>query len=252
MPRYPGAHWRPINGHTDGPMRAHLGAVLHVNQSNGNLFNWFNGPHDVSAHFEVYKSGAVEQYLDTAVTSWCQMDGNGTYVSIETEGYDREPLNRAQILALAKLLAWLHTTHGIPLQLADKPGVRGFGWHGMGGAAWGGHTGCPGELRKAQRPEILKLAGELLNAPAPPPPPPRPAPAPQPAKPQPADGYPYRLYTVAGGKGPVYAAAPGRWRRVDAFDVAVLIAHGEASPTIHRVRPTTLARLRAVAIGANT
>lgn len=250
MPRYPGAKWRPINGHTDGPMRAHLGAVLHVNQSNGNLFNWFNGPHDVSAHFEVYKSGAVEQYLDTSVSSWCQADGNSTYVSIETEGYDREPLTRAQLVATAKLYAWLHTTHGIPLRLAEHPGERGFGWHGMGGAAWGGHTGCPGAKRKAQRSEILKLAAALAHDPAPAPdPPPRKAPAPPPAvKP---DGYRYALYAAVGGKGPVFAAAPGRWRKVDVATVAALIAHGECAAQIRRVRPTTLARLRAVAIGGN-
>ena len=41
------------------------------------------------------------------------------------------------------------------ISLADKPGQGGFGWHGMGGAAWGNHPGCPGDLRKAQRPLIL-------------------------------------------------------------------------------------------------
>ena len=29
----------------------------------------------------------------------------------------------------------------------------------MGGAAWGGHTGCPGDLRKNRRQAILNAAG---------------------------------------------------------------------------------------------
>lgn len=55
-------------------------------------------------------------------------------------------------------MAWLHSEHGIELQIANSPSDRGFGWHGMGGAAWGGHTDCPGDKRKAQRQEILSIA----------------------------------------------------------------------------------------------
>jgi hypothetical protein len=221
-------------------MLAHYGAVLHVNQSNGNLFNWFNGDHNVSAHFEVYKNGAVEQYLDTAESSWCQMDGNGTYISIETEGYDHEPLTNAQMLSLAKLYAWLHKTHGMPFELADKPGQRGFGWHGMGGVAWGNHPGCPGTLRKAQRAKILTMAQALAN--------PRPPAA---LRPDP-NGYKFTLYTVSGGKGAVYAFAPGHWQRLNTGQAAALMRLREAPRVIVQVLPGTLDYLRAVAIGGNS
>jgi hypothetical protein len=245
MPRFPGAIWRPIQGHTDGPMLAHLGAVLHVNESNGNLFNFFNNPaNQVSAHFEIYKNGAVEQYLDTSVSSWCQMDGNSTYVSIETEGYVPEPLTPAQIMTAGRLYAWLHTEHGIPLQLADKPGEHGFGWHGMGGAAWGGHTGCPGDKRKGQRAQILNVARAELSGP-------RPAPAPAPlARPDPS-GFKFTLYTVLGGKGPVYAFAPGRWRKLTTAEALTIMRLREAPKVIVQVRGDTLAALRDAAIGAN-
>lgn len=155
MARYPGASWRPISGHTDGPMRSHTGAVLHVNESNGNLYSWVAGNNGMSCHFEVYKSGAIEQYLDTDVSSWCQMAGNADYLSIETEGYTTEPLAGPQLTAIVGLYAWLHALYGIPLRLAEAPGQAGLGWHGMGGAAWGGHPACPGDLRRAQRQTVL-------------------------------------------------------------------------------------------------
>jgi hypothetical protein len=41
---------------------------------------------------------------------------------------------------------------------ADRPGQLGFGWHGMGGSDWGGHTGCPGDPRKNRRQAILDMA----------------------------------------------------------------------------------------------
>lgn len=141
-------------------MRSHTGVVLHVNQSDGNLYSWVAGDHDMSCHFEVYKSGAVEQYLDTDLTAWCQMAGNADYLSIETEGYDTEALTDAQVHTIASILHWANEVHGIALQLAEQPGQRGFGWHGMGGAAWGGHPDCPGVLRRNQRAQIIQLATE--------------------------------------------------------------------------------------------
>jgi hypothetical protein len=158
MPVYPGAIWRPVEGHTNGPMDAYLGVALHVNQSNGNLYNWVAGDHDMSCHFEFYKGGDVEQYLDTNESSWCQKNGNNTYLSFESEGYTTEELTPAQVSKMAKVYAWLHEVHDIEFKLADKVGDLGFGWHGMGGYDWGNHLNCPGDLRKTQRSEILNLA----------------------------------------------------------------------------------------------
>lgn len=180
MPLFTGATHRIVAGHTDGPMSAHVGVVLHVNESNGNLYNWVNGDHDMSCHFEVYKDGTAEQYLDTANTSWCQMAGNGTYISIETEGYHTEAFTPAQVDRIANLVAQAHLIHGIPLQVADEPGQRGLGWHGMGGNAWGGHPDCPGPKRKSQRKEILAKARALVAAHDNPTPAPTPTPTPPP------------------------------------------------------------------------
>lgn len=160
MPVFPGAIWEPIPGHTDGPMAAHLGLVLHVNDADSyDLHDYFSRPDiEVSSHFQVTKDGKVFQYLDTGVSSWCQSDGNRDYLSVETQGFPSEPLTIAQVSSLASLYRWLHTMHGLPYQVADTVGARGFAWHGMGGTAWGGHFGCPGNLRKAQRVVILRLA----------------------------------------------------------------------------------------------
>lgn len=161
---------------SNGPMRSYTGVVLHVNDSQGDqvtsvngdsLYDWIIGNHGMSCHFQVSQTGGIEQYIDTAYSSWCQEDGNDDYLSIETEGFPTEPLTAAQVRACALIMAYASTQHGIPLLLADSPGWRGLGWHGMGGAAWGGHTSCPGDLRKAQRSQILGAAAVLAGKPTP-------------------------------------------------------------------------------------
>jgi N-acetylmuramoyl-L-alanine amidase len=140
-------------------MSAHLGLVLHVQEGNGGLQGWFSTT-DASSTFWVSKTGRVEQYVDADLTAWAQGAGNSTYNSVETEGYTTEPLSEPQILALSELYRWGHEMYGWPYALSDTVGTRGFAWHGMGGAAWGGHVACPGDLRKAQRQTILALAAQ--------------------------------------------------------------------------------------------
>jgi len=165
MAIFPGAKWEHIPGHTDGLMRSYLGLVLHVNDANSyDLHDYFSRPDiEVSSHFQVTKDGHVFQYLDTKFQSWCQSNGNKDYLSVETQGFPSERLTDLQVSSLASLYKWLHDTHVIPYQLADKVGERGFAWHGMGGDAWGGHPGCPGDLRKAQRSHILHLAQQTTK-----------------------------------------------------------------------------------------
>lgn len=163
MPLLKGVRHDLVGGH-DGPMSAHLGVVLHVNDSNGNLDNWVaNHGNNMSCHVEVYKNGSATQYVDLAFASWCQMSGNSTYLSIETEGYPTEALTEAQCHRIADVYAQCHVLYGIPLNLAERVGQRGFGTHAMGGDGWGGHTGCPGDKRKAQRSHILALAAAILE-----------------------------------------------------------------------------------------
>lgn len=155
------AEWKPISGnHYKEAMQNHLGLVLHVQDGNGGLFGWFSNPSaEVSANFWTGKNGEFEQYVDTDNSvAWAQMGGNSTYNSIETEGLPNEPLTLLQILNIASLYRWGHKKYSWPYKVANKPGERGFGWHGMGGASWGSHFDCPGDLRKSKRPTILKIA----------------------------------------------------------------------------------------------
>lgn len=247
MARYPKAVWRPITGHTDGPFPdgEPRGAVLHVNESNGNLFNWVDGDHNVSCHFEVYKNGSIEQYLDTTMTSWCQMDGNASYVSIETEGFHTEPFTAEQTHAIAELLAWLHKTHGIRLEPIEHPGAHGIGWHGMGGEAWGGHTDCPGDHRKAARANICATARMIVAGKTPTPP--VKTPAPSTPKPHPPAQYPVTLVTEAGNKkAPVLALGYGRTVRASHPLVETLLMHGLSDGVIHEVTPRRLKALRSM------
>ena len=139
-----------------------LGLVLHVaTGGNNSLHGWFSNPAaQASSHWWAgYNEGEAEQYLDPEEhISWAQAAGNDSYHSVETAGNPEDPLTEAQCRAVARIYRWGHDRFGWPYRLAERPGEQGLGWHGMGGAAWGGHTGCPGELRRAQRQHILDLA----------------------------------------------------------------------------------------------
>lgn len=155
--RYPGATWKgpvPNASYGYGPS---LGVVLHIMEGTlDGTDNWFHNPRaQASAHFGVGKDGRVYQWVETNMKAWAQAAGNPDYLSIECEGYHGDSLTAPQLGAVAGIVHW----SGIALVKADHPGAVGLGWHGMGGAAWGGHTGCPGDLIIKQRDEILKLAG---------------------------------------------------------------------------------------------
>jgi hypothetical protein len=143
-----------------GPMTSTQGLVLHVNAGNGDPYGWWTQPTTpiASSHFQLMKDGTLIQYVPLDTVAWCQVAGSTMWHSIETEGFPDEPLTDAAVAKLGQLYAWGHVNCGWPLQLADDPNGVGFGWHGMGGEAWGGHFGCPGDARKAQRSQILRLA----------------------------------------------------------------------------------------------
>jgi hypothetical protein len=153
---YPGADREPLSVNIGGELRATRGLVLHVQQGKGDLFGWFSrASAQVSAHFWVSKTGRVVQYIPTVRKAWAQRSGNDAWLSAETEGYDHEPLTDEQITALRGIYTWGAAHFGWPRQLADSPTGRGLGWHGMGGQDWGAHPDCPGDLRKAQRIQII-------------------------------------------------------------------------------------------------
>ena len=159
----PGANWRPVPSHS-GLMRGHQGLVLHVQVGNNSCYGEFANPaNQASSTWWVSKTGVIEQYVDADMTAWTEAAGNSTWDSVETEGVPGEALTQAQILSVARIYVYGMQQYGWPISLAESPNGVGLGWHGMGGAAWGGHIGCPGDLRRAQRGQILYLAGLSLN-----------------------------------------------------------------------------------------
>lgn len=166
--RYPGATWRgPIPNQTTRGMGTVLGVVLHIMQGSlAGTDSWFhNRKAQASAHFGVGKTGRVYQWVDTADKAWAEVGGNGQYLSIEHEGNSGDALTAQQIAADAGIIAWAHGLYHFPLQLANRPGEHGLGYHAMGGVAWGNHPQCPGAPIIAQRQRIL----DAITKPAPPP-----------------------------------------------------------------------------------
>lgn len=171
MAIYPRAVYRPLNKFSYQGAKPRLGVAFHVNDSGSvkysptSLYNWIAGNNGMSCHFQLMSKG-IEQYIDTDNGSFCQVDGNLTYISVETQGLGSELMTPYMVHEFGLLMAWLNETQNIPLQVVDVVGQRGLILHGDGGKAWGGHYSCPG-VRGNQRPAILKVAQAIVNPPTP-------------------------------------------------------------------------------------
>jgi hypothetical protein len=166
MSRMSGATWRPIPvNFTAGGQDSVRGVVIHIMAGTlAGTDSWFrNSKAQASSHFGTGKAGALYQWVDTKDRAWAQSSGNRDWLSVENEGQGGEALTSAQMDKCAAVLAWAHKVHGVPLQLASGVSGKGLGYHAMGGAAWGGHTSCPGSKIVAQLPEILKRAKALAG-----------------------------------------------------------------------------------------
>jgi energy-converting hydrogenase Eha subunit A len=148
---------------------AMMGVVMHtmVGDLPGTA-SWFNNPQSqASAHFGIAQSGEIWQFgpVGKGWIAWAQAEGNEAWYSVEhaDDGNPANPLTSEQVTASAQLLECLSAFAGFPLQVSNSVTEKGYGWHGMGGAAWGGHPNCPGNVRKAQRTEIVALAAQIRS-----------------------------------------------------------------------------------------
>lgn len=216
------AEWvGPTVNRYPGGMGAVAGVVLHIQEgSEAGTEAWQKNPTaQVSSHFLAPKSGRLRQMVDTADGAWAEVSGNLHWLSIECEGFSGSPLTGDQIEACAQVLARAHTVYGVPLAPCDDPLLRGVGGltgHGLGGAAWGGHTDCPGAPILAQRGAIIDRAAAIAGASPHPVPIPSPTPAPEEEEAMPA----FALGTVPPGlDNPVLITPPppqigGNWDKV--------------------------------------
>lgn len=141
-----------------------------------------------AAHFSVKADGTILQSRDTRFRSAANLDGNYRVLAVENEdhgrafgawsGSDVPALTDAQVLANARILAWAHEVHGVPLQLCpdSRTESRGLAYHRQGidgnfgtyrypgrvqgGEVWTKSFGkvCPGDRRISQLPAILAAA----------------------------------------------------------------------------------------------
>lgn len=169
MARMSGATWRPIPANfTKGGQASVRGVVIHIMAGTlAGTDSWFrNSAAQASSHFGTGKAGALYQWVDTKDRAWAQASGNTSWLSVENEGKGGDVLTDAQLDRCAEVLAWAHKTYGVPLQIASSPSGSGLGYHAMGGAAWGGHTSCPGTKVVAQLGQILSRAKKLAGVPS--------------------------------------------------------------------------------------
>lgn len=161
----------PVNFTHGGVVRPARGLVLHIAQgSYSGTIGWEHNPKaKISSYCVVGKLGQITQVVNLNDRAWTEAAGNSAWIGIEFEGKVPDALTPAQITAAAKLLAFLHTTYGVPVQITDDP-VNGHGlaYHSLGGKAWSpaGHT-CPGPAIVAQRPAIIAMTLALLQGDSP-------------------------------------------------------------------------------------
>lgn len=164
------AEWRgPVLHHSSDPIKDHMYVVIHTADGSfeGTIAWQKNKDADNSSHFIVDVDGTIAQVNDTAIESGAQILGNPYSIAVENAGNENTPLTPYQIEANAQILAKAHLVHGIPLQLTGRVGTRGLGHHSMGaesGVRWG-HSQCPGEIIKAQKPAIVARAIQIVNGP---------------------------------------------------------------------------------------
>lgn len=154
-----------------------------------------------AAHFSTTGKGHIFQHRDTRFQSAANLNGNHRVIAIENADLDEDfaPWNKddghavpaftaAQREAIARIIAWVHQTHGIPIELCpdSRPGSRGVGYHRQGidgnfgppfafrgrvsgGEQWSSSFGkvCPGDRRIGQlindiipRARVLAVAQE--------------------------------------------------------------------------------------------
>lgn len=160
--RYPNALWiGPTVNQVAGGMVEVLGLVQHVQMgTEAGTESWFKNPASKSSsHFLNPKTGPLRQMVDTRDRAWAEVDGNKRWLSVENEALkNNEQPTPSQVQNLVMLYSWINQVYRVPFQVTDSVDTPGYGWHGMGGVAWGNHPDCPGEPLKAIRHLVVEYA----------------------------------------------------------------------------------------------
>lgn len=184
----PGATYAPINYDGVPEMQRYDGVVFHT------IVGHDPAP---AAHCSVGSNGELTQSRDTLYQSAACYQGNPRLIAVETEdkgdpfpewtGGDVPAWTDAQCNTNARIAAWAHLEHDIPLvECPDsKPTSRGIGWHRLGidgnfisgvdypgrvpgGEIWTKYPGkeCPGNRRIRQvKEKVIPLARLIVSLP---------------------------------------------------------------------------------------
>jgi N-acetylmuramoyl-L-alanine amidase len=159
------SHHLTPNRYNSGFAARARGVVQHTEAGfEAGTFATFMDPgSQVSAFFSVGEDGTAHQYLPVGhgYVAWAQAAGNPGWYSCECEDKLRSgtPMTDIQLTVFAQIYSALAERDGFGYAITDDTvNGRGLITHGDGGNAWGGHPDCPGQVRKAQRPEILARA----------------------------------------------------------------------------------------------
>lgn len=183
MSWHPDAVRREITKHRT-PIKGPRRLIFHTAVANASsLYGYFSSVSDCS-HWYTRSDGTIEQYVDTKYQAPANRQANPDSLSVESwDGYGVEwddgdavpPWTAQQMDSHARIAAWCHIEHGIPLGLLpdSKAGREGIGFHRLGVDPWraiGGELwsknygkGCPGHNRIAQVPEIIEQARQIVN-----------------------------------------------------------------------------------------
>jgi hypothetical protein len=165
--RWPVAVWQP-GAPCSGTLKP-ISVCLHHQAGSGNPLPVYKS-RNVSAHFWIPRSSSVRvyQHVDTSVRAWHGVAHNNYGIGVETEGCGSpphaDPLTEYQLDMFAQLMAWANQAHGIPLKLSEAVDQPGLNYHRCKG---GPPTGCPCDVRKNARAEILRRAGGTGTTPPP-------------------------------------------------------------------------------------
>jgi hypothetical protein len=194
MARMPGSTWKPLPRPSTTAMARYDLVVIHTTVGSlAGTDGYFRGlTNGVNSHFGTGGGGEIWQWVDTAVRSGANADGNHRSVTIENadmgpgfpawntqDGAAVPAFTAAQAEAIARICAWANAAHGVPLVAAPNslPGSRGIAFHRQGinpwrvagGELWSSSAGkvCPGNRRIAQIPQIIARARQLAGGAAP-------------------------------------------------------------------------------------
>jgi hypothetical protein len=164
------SHHMTPNRHDSGFAAKASGMVQHTEAGFrlGTFETFMNPATQVSAFFSVGENGTTHQYLPVGrgFVAFAQAAGNSHYYSCECEDklHPGTPMTDIQVTTVAQIYNALAEHDGFEYAITDDPhNGNGLITHGDGGAAWGGHFDCPGNVRKAQRPEILARARAIRD-----------------------------------------------------------------------------------------